>query len=447
MPDEFWFEVSTTVDVFGADGTTVIGRLQTDTPYRAIDANEHWLAIPGPSGNRGFVAIDDLDYREVAAPGETTAADDADAAAEPAAGATEEPAGNATVEHADAEALVATTTEHSNGTGRGMSAEPADDDGARLAEESGDDGDTSAGAHDTSAYLHATSGEVEEMTDDPATTRRRQLLIAAGGVLGIIALLFVISTFTGDSAPPTTVAAATSTTTSTTTTTTTTTPPAVSTTVPAVGSTPASATAPRNWRIVFFNDFTTSRDAAFPVGEITANADATIVDGAYVVDIEAQRSMETLLQTDLTSRFAYFGATVGETRLEAGAHVCGLLFSTNEALYVVTVNAEVASGPREFAIVDGNGNEVLPVTGSTVVQPGENHVAVLVRAPQYKLFINGEEVANGKIEGNQFTGFGLTYGATSSGQCSFDDLEVWRPPIQTDATGDDADAADTPPEG
>jgi hypothetical protein len=108
----------------------------------------------------------------------------------------------------------------------------------------------------------------------------------------------------------------------------------------------------------------------------------------------------------------------------------------------VTVNAEVASGPREFAIVDSRGREVLPVTGSTVVKRGENHVAVLVKAPNYRLYVNGEEVAKGKIAGEQFTGFGLTYGASSTGQCSFDDLEVWRPPVRTVDPTDDLEPAD-----
>lgn len=431
MPDEFWFEVSNSVDVFAADGVTVIGRLQTDTPYRAVDANDHWLAIPGPNGRRGFVAIAGLDYVEIPAPGSDNAEVTQGEAADAIDGAEQT---------ATADALVTAGSDQQAGAPAGGT--PAErTESAKPSRPPAEDR-TTAGAHDTTAYLHASSG-AEDDDDDPGAARRKQRLIAGGAVVGIILLLLIISSFTGDSTPPTTVAATTTTATSTTTTTTTL-PPAVSTTVPTVGSTPASATAPRNWRIVFYNDFTTSRDDAFPVGEITANAEASIVDGSYLVDIEAQRSMETLLQIPLLSRFAYFGATVGETRLEPGAHVCGLLFSTNEELYVVTVNAEVASGPREFAIVDGSGNEVLPVTGSTVVQPGENHIAVLVRAPQYKLFINGEEVANGKVDGNQFTGFGLTYGATSSGQCSFDDLEVWRPPAQTDATTDDGDAS---PEG
>ena len=431
MPDDFWFEVSTTVDVFGADGATVIGRLQADTPYRAIDANDHWLAIPGPNGHRGFVAIADLDYREVAAP--TTAAE--------AESRTEDVAAPAVVGHA-AEASPATPVGAAPAVGSDSGSEMG---GADSSPEDTDD--PAAVALDPSAYLHASSDQDDTTGHDPEAVRRRQRLLAAGGVFGIIGLLFLISTFSGDSTPPTTLAATTTTSTSTTTTTTTTVPPAVSTTVPAVGTTPAAATAPRNWRIVFYNDFTTSRDDAFPVGEITANAEASIVDGAYLVDIESQRSMETLLHIPLTSRNAYFGATVGETRLEAGAHVCGLVFSTDQEFYVVTVNAEVASGPREFAIVDSSGNEVLPVTGSTVVKPGENHIAVLVKAPNYRLYVNGEEVAKGKVAGAQFTGFGLTYGASSSGQCSFDDLEVWRPPVRTDAPADDGDVADPPPAG
>jgi hypothetical protein len=141
----------------------------------------------------------------------------------------------------------------------------------------------------------------------------------------------------------------------------------------------------------------------------------------------------------MSSRSAYFGAKIGETRLAAGAHVCGLLFSTDEELYVVTVNAQVASGPREFAVIDGSGKEVVPVTGSTAVKPDINDVAVFVRAPNMRLYINGEQVAKGKVQGKQFTSFGVTYGASSSGQCSFDDIEVWRPPpAPTTAEFDDA---------
>ena len=68
MPDNFWFKVESPADVLGTDGETVVGRLEPGIAYRATDANDHWLAIPGPNGTRGFVAIHDLVYEELAIP-------------------------------------------------------------------------------------------------------------------------------------------------------------------------------------------------------------------------------------------------------------------------------------------------------------------------------------------------------------------------------------------
>ena len=70
MPNDFWFKVANAADVYGADGSTVIGRLEPDTPYRATDANDHWLAIPSPNDGRGFVSIHNLEYDEIAPPGD-----------------------------------------------------------------------------------------------------------------------------------------------------------------------------------------------------------------------------------------------------------------------------------------------------------------------------------------------------------------------------------------
>ena len=292
------------------------------------------------------------------------------------------------------------------------------------------------GSHDTTAYVHATSGGPPEPThDDPSAEQRRLRLMAAGAAGLVVLLVLLISILSGDDEPQTTTTDPATTTTAATTSTTTTTIGPVATTLPPIGTTPASALAPQNWRIVFYNDFEENRDDAFPLGEITGNASATIVNGTYSVDITKQNSMETLLQIPLTSKFAFFGATIHETRIEPGAHVCGLIFTTNEQVYVVTINAEVSSGPREYAIVDGNGREVLAVTGSIAVKPGTNDVTVLVKTPNYRLYINGEEVAKGKVKGKQVTGFGLTYGASSAGRCGFDNVEVWRPPV---AAGDDA---------
>ena len=54
MP-EFWFEVETESEVVTSDGHTVIGRLNPGRRYRALDSDDHWVAIAGPDGERGFV--------------------------------------------------------------------------------------------------------------------------------------------------------------------------------------------------------------------------------------------------------------------------------------------------------------------------------------------------------------------------------------------------------
>lgn len=404
MPDEFWFTVNNAVDVVGADGSTIIGRLDPGTPYRAMDANDHWLAIPGPNNTRGFVSIQNLDYVEVTPQGEPVAA-------QPGAGtsASEQPAAEPTP------VAVATrpTEDDLNGNGAG---------------------------YDSTAYVH--TGDADDGADaefDPSAEQRRlrQMAAIAGAV--VVVLILLISILGGDDAPTTTTIGAQPTTTVEASTTTE--APAVSTTLPPEGTTPGADVAPKKWQLAFYNDFEGNRHRTFAVGPLSQTAEAEIVDGRYVVSIDSQAAMETSLIVPFVARSGFVSATIEETLTAPGAHVCGLIFMTDTENYLVTVNARVTSGPREYAVLDGTGNQVQKLTASSLIKAGPNHIGVVVKPPVYRLLINGEQVAKGEIEGTQFTGFGLTYGAATAGMCTFDDVEIWKPEPRTE-TPDDAAPGD-----